>query len=702
MSSMWASALTSLDDSLAALDAVTQQFEAATPVDLPQAIERLKGAAESSRGVRAYVLSELPDADWQDRQGLDGLLEAIDVQHRRSEILALATELERGNIVHRRAARVTQLNELRTEAIEELRKLAASEAAPPNLPGPAADRWMDWACALQEPDDTAPLQSLRSGFPWLDEFVAALEPGMWVPATPAASQTPAPQVTAEVPKPSVTAPAVTAAVMAGAAAAAAPALAPVAMPAPSPAAAPVAVTAASVAPPAPAVVAAPAIDPVAAAAHEMEQRKTRLLALATELERGSVVHNRAIRVTQVNQLREQAIQELRFQAVVAREPATLPGPEPDKWVQWACTLEEPDDAEALQTLRDGFVHLDEFVANLEPDMWVPAGPPHPVVATSTEASRDAAQHEKPRGETGEHEKPQSPAKVLKPAAATAAFSRVLASAKSGASGLSENLPPKLASFWRAKWRILLPGAVLLVVLLAAMQWQLHRTHASNSPVRTAEAKTPDTAEVVPPVNPAASASTTTAPAARPPDVKDKNANSKSQVGDAKPAPAPPPQQEKQVNVLNDGSLRTPQAMPKTAVRTEEVATAEAPGSVPGALPGGVSGNVTNVVKDVPVSTPRLPQQKIRVSSGVAQGQLIHQVQPAYPPQAKLAGISGTVVLQAVVSKDGTVQNVKALRGPPILIQPAVDAVRQWRYKPFAVNGEAAEAEVEINLKFASQ
>src|SRR5271166_5403127 len=98
----------------------------------------------------------------------------------------------------------------------------------------------------------------------------------------------------------------------------------------------------------------------------------------------------------------------------------------------------------------------------------------------------------------------------------------------------------------------------------------------------------------------------------------------------------------------------------------------------------------------------MPQQKVRVSSGVAQGQLVHQVQPAYPPQARLAGISGTVVLQAVVSKDGTVQNVKAVRGPPILIQPAVDAVKQWRYKPFAVNGEASEAEVEINLKFAPQ
>ena len=96
----------------------------------------------------------------------------------------------------------------------------------------------------------------------------------------------------------------------------------------------------------------------------------------------------------------------------------------------------------------------------------------------------------------------------------------------------------------------------------------------------------------------------------------------------------------------------------------------------------------------------MPTPRIRVSSGVAQGQLIHQVTPVYPAQAKLAQINGTVVLQAVVGKDGSVTKVKALRGPPILIESALQAVRQWRYKPFAVNGEPAEADIEISLKFA--
>jgi periplasmic protein TonB len=706
MSSMWASTVASLDDSLAALDAVTKQFEAATPVDLPQAIERIKIAAESSRSLRTFVLSELPEADWHDRNELNALLQAIEVQYRRSQLLALAAELERGNIVHRRAARVTQLTELRTEAVEELRSLAAAEKAPPTLPGPAADRWMDWACSLQEPDDTPSLQSLREGFPWLDEFVAALEPGMWVVSTPlpqapprqatpvAASPVVAPPASVVAPPAPVVAPPAPVVVSATAAAAVAPVGLVSSGAAAAPAPAPVSV-AVSTPPPEPVLESAFAVE------NDLEQRRSRLLALATDLERGSVVHNRAIRVTQVNQLRDQAIQELRFQAVVAREPAVLPGPEPEQWVQWACTLEEPDDAEALQILREGFVHLDEFVANLEPDMWVPAGPPVPVVAAAPpEMPAEPVRQEKPHAEVPAREKSPSVAKV-KSAAAAAAFSRFLTSAKESASGLSTHVPPKLATFWHARWRIVLPAAVLLIVLLGAMQWQLHRTHASNTPVKTEEAKAPDTTEAAVP----ASTNTSTTPATpttRPPEVKDKNANSKSQVNDNKPAPVPPPTPEKQVSVLNDSLLRTPQAMPKTARVEEGGTSAEAPGMVPGALPGTAPGNVTNIVKDVPVSSPKLPQQKLRVSSGVAQGQLIHEVQPSYPPQAKLAKIGGTVVLQVTVSKDGKVQNVKALRGPPILIQPAVDAVKQWRYKPFAVNGEASEAEVEINLNFAPQ
>ena len=108
-------------------------------------------------------------------------------------------------------------------------------------------------------------------------------------------------------------------------------------------------------------------------ARRLEHLRSRLVALTAELERGSIVRRRPRRVNELNQLREQAIKELRCQAKLEGTPQTLPGPEAGEWVEWACGLKEPENAEWLQTLRNGFAHLDNFVANLEPQMWVAAG-----------------------------------------------------------------------------------------------------------------------------------------------------------------------------------------------------------------------------------------------------------------------------------------------------------------------------------------
>jgi TonB family protein len=91
-----------------------------------------------------------------------------------------------------------------------------------------------------------------------------------------------------------------------------------------------------------------------------------------------------------------------------------------------------------------------------------------------------------------------------------------------------------------------------------------------------------------------------------------------------------------------------------------------------------------------------------VPSGVAQGMLVHRVAPQYPAQAKQAHVQGTVVLQAVIGKDGSVTSVTALRGDPILTQAAIDAVRQWRYKPYYLNGEPVEVDTQISVTFSPQ
>ncbi|HEV2325155.1 MAG TPA: TonB family protein [Terracidiphilus sp.] len=95
-----------------------------------------------------------------------------------------------------------------------------------------------------------------------------------------------------------------------------------------------------------------------------------------------------------------------------------------------------------------------------------------------------------------------------------------------------------------------------------------------------------------------------------------------------------------------------------------------------------------------------PQQTARVSGGVMDGLLIRKVIPEYPPIARTMGIGGTVVLQATISKSGTIENLRVVSGPEMLRQSAINAVSQWRYQPYLLSGEPVEVETTINVQFA--
>jgi protein TonB len=82
-----------------------------------------------------------------------------------------------------------------------------------------------------------------------------------------------------------------------------------------------------------------------------------------------------------------------------------------------------------------------------------------------------------------------------------------------------------------------------------------------------------------------------------------------------------------------------------------------------------------------------------------QGNILVKTQPQYPAIAKAARIQGTVVLQATISKSGTIENLHVLSGPPMLQQAAMDAVRSWRYKPYLLNGDPVEVETQVNVVF---
>ena len=114
----------------------------------------------------------------------------------------------------------------------------------------------------------------------------------------------------------------------------------------------------------------------------------------------------------------------------------------------------------------------------------------------------------------------------------------------------------------------------------------------------------------------------------------------------------------------------------------------------GGVMGGVLGNIPAAVPKV--ATP----QRVRVSQGVSQGLLVHKVQPSYPPLARQARIQGTVVLQALIGKDGSIQNLHVVSGHPMLTNAALEAVKEWKYKPYILNGEPVEVETTINVNFS--
>jgi TonB family protein len=91
--------------------------------------------------------------------------------------------------------------------------------------------------------------------------------------------------------------------------------------------------------------------------------------------------------------------------------------------------------------------------------------------------------------------------------------------------------------------------------------------------------------------------------------------------------------------------------------------------------------------------------KVRVSSNVAQGRLIHQVNPVYPREARKKHIQGDVVLQTTIDREGNVADLKVVSGEPILADAAVEAVKQWQYKPYLLNGDPVEVETQVIIRF---
>jgi periplasmic protein TonB len=176
-----------------------------------------------------------------------------------------------------------------------------------------------------------------------------------------------------------------------------------------------------------------------------------------------------------------------------------------------------------------------------------------------------------------------------------------------------------------------------------------------------------------------------------------------------PPPPPPPAAPKiehvqRVSEIVNGALQAPTKIPKQVKMIQEdeppPPSAGVVGGVVGGVPGGTAGGVIGSIVGSTAPPPKVATPKtVKVSSGVMEGQKLNAPNPTYPQMARIAHIQGDVQLQATISKTGSIENLRAVSGHPILIQAALDAVRQWKYKPYILNGEPVEVETQITVKF---
>jgi TonB family protein len=139
--------------------------------------------------------------------------------------------------------------------------------------------------------------------------------------------------------------------------------------------------------------------------------------------------------------------------------------------------------------------------------------------------------------------------------------------------------------------------------------------------------------------------------------------------------------------------------PAPATPAQQDAT---PAPPPASLDGASNANdqaLSGIMSNTGANLPRQPAQTVKVSQGVSQGLLVKSVQPVYPQTARQMRVQGSVELLANIGKDGSITAVKVLSGPTVLSRAAIDAVKQWQYKPYYLNDLPVEIQTQITVNF---
>jgi len=227
---------------------------------------------------------------------------------------------------------------------------------------------------------------------------------------------------------------------------------------------------------------------------------------------------------------------------------------------------------------------------------------------------------------------------------------------------------------------ILGGAVIALLLISGVLWLTWHEPLPDTSDKTQTGKAVQTPAVAPP---------TIELAPKPQAGTGHRSSSKDEVlkNAAKIEPA---EDEKSAIVL----AASEPAVPKKRVQPDSAQGAdEAPPAVD------VSTSASSGTFSGFAAPATMPALAIKVSQGVTQGVLLHQVRPAYPPQARAQRIAGSVELDATIDEKGAVKAVKIVSGPPMLAGAARDAVRQWRYSPPLLNGTPIEIQKRITVVF---
>jgi len=176
-----------------------------------------------------------------------------------------------------------------------------------------------------------------------------------------------------------------------------------------------------------------------------------------------------------------------------------------------------------------------------------------------------------------------------------------------------------------------------------------------------------------------------------------------------PAPPPPPPPPAAVVKTVRPKFIPPQRMvaPTVIPKKVEIVKDEAPDvagtaggfGVPGGVAGGVLGGIVSGAAPPPPPPKPVQSGPVRIGGNVMQAKAIDHPSPIYPAIARAAHVQGTVVLHAIIGKDGTIQQLQLMSGPPLLVNSAMDAVRQWRYSPTELNGEPVDVDTTISVVF---